>query len=68
MNNTPRGLLSYPEAAVTYGVSTRTLSRLVVAGRLTRYRSNRDQRRVLLDAEELHNYFSQPTTADNEEN
>lgn len=60
--NTPNGFMSYPEAAMAYQVSTRTLSRLVATGTLTRYRSTRDHRRVLLDAAELDRHFSQPTT------
>lgn len=60
--NTPKGFMSYPEAAMAYQVSTRTLSRLVATGTLTRYRSNRDHRRVLLNVAELNNHFSQPTT------
>lgn len=47
---------------MAHQVSTRTLSRLVATGTLTRYRSNRDYRRVLLDATELESYFSQPIT------
>lgn len=60
--NAPKGFMSYPEASIAYGVSTRSLSRLVAAGRLTRFRSSRDQRHVLLDVAELDNHFSQPTT------
>lgn len=47
---------------MAYRVSTRTLSRLVATGTLTRHTSSRDHRRVLLDAAELDSYFSQPTT------
>lgn len=60
--STHNGFMSYPEAAMAYQVSTRTLSRLVATGTLSRYRSTRDQRRVLLNAEELESYFSQATT------
>lgn len=44
---------SYPEVAAATGTSVRTLSRLVASGAVTRYRSTRDRRRVLLDMEEV---------------
>lgn len=50
--NTPR-MHSYPEVAAATGTSVRTLSRLVASGAVTRYRSTRDRRRILLDLEEV---------------
>lgn len=50
--NTPR-MSSYPEAAAATGVSVRTLARMVASGAVTRYRSTRDRRRVLLDLDEV---------------
>lgn len=50
--------LTYPEAANEFNTSQFVLRRLASAGRLTRYRSVRDGRRVLLSRSELDREFS----------
>lgn len=51
--DTPTDTLTYAAAAARFGVSVRTLARLVASGTVTRYRSTRDKRLVLLDPAEV---------------
>lgn len=50
--------LTYEQAAAAYNTSQFVLRRLASDGHLTRHRSARDGRRVLLDRAELERYFS----------
>lgn len=53
MTDTSPHTLTYAAAAARFGVSTRTLARLVAAGTITRHRHPTDKRVVLLDPHEI---------------
>lgn len=53
MTDTSPHTLTYAAAAARFGVSTRTLARLVAADTLTRHRHPTDKRVVLLDPAEV---------------
>lgn len=53
MTDTTTPMISYTEAAARWRVSERTIARLVAAGDLTTYRKPNDQRRRLINVEEV---------------
>lgn len=58
MDTPPTAYISYVQAAYQYNTSVRYLSDLVQAGTLTRFTSSKDRRKVLLDTQELTEYFN----------